>query len=95
MKFKLVIKIAAGVVLVIDGAKRLMDFIRDWKKFKKISSEDPNWELMMKFESFKAECEKNNILALQAVRMMNELTEELDKKMGVDPTTISIELSEV
>ncbi len=98
MKAKMVIKIAAEVVFIIDGAITLIDMIKRRKRLKEFQKEyetqTENERLFRIFEELKAECNKSSESATKAIKMMDELMEQIDNENGIDPTTINVEFVE-
>lgn len=89
MKVKSAIKVTLIVVeaglLIGKGVQCLRRKLKEQNKS----------ELERNFEAFKAECMKSNEAAMRAVRLMNELQDQIDEQMGIDPMTINVKFEEV
>ena len=81
--------IAGGITLATAigvGIKKVFDK----RKMKKVKASDPNADLMKTFEAFREATLKNDVAAMKAIRLMNNLQDELDEKNGIDPMTINV-----
>ena len=77
---------AAALLALVFGVKKIKN------KPKKVKMKDPNEDLMKTFEEFAKECRKSTESAMIADRLMNNLQEELEQQMGINPDEINIEL---
>ena len=89
MNIKTVIKVTLltteVALLVAEGVKALR---------RKLQAQNES-ELERNFRAFKAECTKSNEAAIKALKLMDELSEEISDQMGIDPTTIDVQIDEV
>lgn len=74
-----------GAGVAFEGGRRL------FRHFKKKAKEDKsrNKKLEKTCEAFRKECLKNELSGIEALYLMDQLKEEIDK-MGMDPNTINV-----
>lgn len=82
----------AGIFTLVTAVGVGVKKITDKRKVKKAKEINPynNEGLLKTYEAFRKECLRNEVTAMKAVRLMNNLQDELDEKNGIDPTTINV-----
>lgn len=88
---KKTVGIIGGLILLLTGGVGLKK--RHDCKVKKAKAKDPNEDLMRTFEAFHKEAMKSNDTARKAVRLMNNLQDEMEQ-FGMDPMGINTQLED-